>query len=298
MPRRGPYVHRPSRPALHLILLAALVVPVLAVAGASGDDEPVHLPWAEAGLDAREAAAHLLDRLAYGARPGDVEAVVTTGLDAWVERQLAADLESPTLERRLAEARSLHLSAAELAAVYPDRPRLMREAVQAGVVDREELERRRARREEERERADEVDGRRWEADRRMEGDRGGDQGADGPMRRSLRSWAREQGYRPQREARFELAAQKVLRARYSENQLREVLTDFYFNHFNVSTTDPRAAIYVWPYERDAIRPHVLGRFGDMLHATARHPAMLHYLDNVRSVAERRRRRPPARRGPP
>jgi Protein of unknown function (DUF1800) len=64
-----------------------------------------------------------------------------------------------------------------------------------------------------------------------------------------------------------------------------VLTDFWFNHFNVSITDNESRIYVPAYERDAIRPYVLGDFRRMLEATAKHPAMLQYLDNARSVAE-------------
>ena len=73
-----------------------------------------------------------------------------------------------------------------------------------------------------------------------------------------------------------------MRAVYGENQLAEVLTDFWFNHFNVTTRNRGARSRVLTYERDAIRPHVLGKFRTMLGATAKHPAMLFYLDNVRS----------------
>ena len=83
----------------------------------------------------------------------------------------------------------------------------------------------------------------------------------------------------------ELVTQKLYRALYSENQLHEVLTDFWFNHFNVSLTDNQARVYVLAFERDAIRPHVLGDFADMLQATAKHPAMLMYLDNAQSTAD-------------
>jgi uncharacterized protein (DUF1800 family) len=77
----------------------------------------------------------------------------------------------------------------------------------------------------------------------------------------------------------ELSEQKVLRAVYSERQLQEVLTDFWFNHFNVDARKGRDRFLITPYERDAIRPHVLGRFRDLLGATAKSPAMLFYLDN-------------------
>jgi uncharacterized protein (DUF1800 family) len=77
---------------------------------------------------------------------------------------------------------------------------------------------------------------------------------------------------------------RLLRAVYSPRQLQEVLVDFWYNHFNV--TFEKGLNYVWAgaYEQQAIRPHVLGKFRDLLGATARHPAMLHYLDNWRNTA--------------
>ncbi|MFX4454866.1 DUF1800 family protein, partial [Acinetobacter baumannii] len=76
--------------------------------------------------------------------------------------------------------------------------------------------------------------------------------------------------------------QKIIRAAYSNNQLHEVLTDFWFNHFNVSLTKPQCQQFILTYERDAIRPYVTGNFSDMLLATAKHPAMLEFLDNASS----------------
>jgi uncharacterized protein (DUF1800 family) len=76
-----------------------------------------------------------------------------------------------------------------------------------------------------------------------------------------------------------LQQEKLLRAVYSERQLEEVLVDFWFNHFNVFAGKGMVRAYVSDYERDAIRPHVLGNFRDMLGATAKSPAMLFYLDN-------------------
>jgi uncharacterized protein (DUF1800 family) len=76
---------------------------------------------------------------------------------------------------------------------------------------------------------------------------------------------------------------KLLRAVYSNRQLQEVLTDFWFNHFNVDLDKGADRIMVTGYERDVIRPHVLGNFKDLLLATAESPAMLFYLDNWQSV---------------
>jgi uncharacterized protein (DUF1800 family) len=88
----------------------------------------------------------------------------------------------------------------------------------------------------------------------------------------------------------DLKEAKVFRALYSNRQLEEVLVDFWFNHFNVdqaknvSQAPDQMHLLLGSYERDAIRPHVLGHFKDLLLATARHPAMLYYLDNWESIA--------------
>jgi uncharacterized protein (DUF1800 family) len=77
----------------------------------------------------------------------------------------------------------------------------------------------------------------------------------------------------------ELGEQKILRAVYDDRQLQEVLTDFWFNHFNVDARKGQTRFLLTEYERDAIRPRVFGRFRDLLEATAKSPAMLFYLDN-------------------
>jgi uncharacterized protein (DUF1800 family) len=81
----------------------------------------------------------------------------------------------------------------------------------------------------------------------------------------------------------ELAQAKLLRATYSERQLEQVMTDFWFNHFNVFMEKGVERLLVTSYERDVIRPHALGKFEDLLVATAKSPAMLFYLDNWLSV---------------
>jgi uncharacterized protein (DUF1800 family) len=81
----------------------------------------------------------------------------------------------------------------------------------------------------------------------------------------------------------ELQQAKLLRAIYSERQLQEVMTDFWFNHFNVFLNKDADQHYTTSYERDVIRPHALGKFRDLLIATARSPAMLFYLDNWTSI---------------
>ncbi|MEO8371106.1 MAG: DUF1800 domain-containing protein [Candidatus Solibacter sp.] len=95
---------------------------------------------------------------------------------------------------------------------------------------------------------------------------------------------------PQLAVSQDLKEARMYRAVYSNRQLEEVLVDYWFNHFNVDATKNVAMtvnlghVLIGSYERDAIRPRVLGHFKDLLLATARHPAMLYYLDNWESAA--------------
>lgn len=98
----------------------------------------------------------------------------------------------------------------------------------------------------------------------------------------------------------ELAQAKILRAIYSERQLDEVMTDFWLNHFNIFIGKGPDRYMINAYERDVIRPHALGKFKDLLVATAKSPAMLFYLDNWQSVgpdSDLAKYGPQQRRGP-
>jgi uncharacterized protein (DUF1800 family) len=88
---------------------------------------------------------------------------------------------------------------------------------------------------------------------------------------------------PQQVVMFDLLEAKMLRAVYSNRQLAEELDDFWFNHFNVYHDKGADRFLIPSFEREAIQPHVLGRFRDLLEATAKSPAMLFYLDNFQSV---------------
>jgi uncharacterized protein (DUF1800 family) len=91
--------------------------------------------------------------------------------------------------------------------------------------------------------------------------------------------------RPQRVVE-ELAMAKVARAIYSERQLQQVMDDFWFNHFNVFAGKGEDRWFLTSYERDVIQPHIMGKFKDLLTATAKSPAMLFYLDNFLSADPR------------
>src|SRR5437660_12361088 len=100
--------------------------------------------------------------------------------------------------------------------------------------------------------------------------------------------------RPQRVV-AELSMAKVTRAIYSDRQPQQVMDDFWFNHFNVFAAKGEDRYYLTSYERDVIQPHALGKFKDLLTATAKSPAMLFYLDNFLSVDPRATQRQAAER---
>ena len=93
--------------------------------------------------------------------------------------------------------------------------------------------------------------------------------------------------KPPKDVVREMSAAKLLRADLSERQLQEVLTDFWYNHFNVSAAKNQDRWLFIPYERDVIRPRVFGKFRDLLGAVAHSPAMLIYLDNDQSTIDAR-----------
>ena len=263
MPTEPSTTNRPTalRATLAISCIFALCG-VVASTAVGAPDEPLDMPWRQAGLTERQAAAHLLDRFTYGARPGEVDRVVAMGMERWVEQQLDGTADEPRdLERLLRSRPSLEMETVDLAQTYPPPGRVLAMAVEDGVINRPD------------------------PDRAPDKDPQRDPQRDPEMRRAVMEFAQERGLQSQREAMADLMIQKLARARYSQNQLHELLTDFWFNHFNVSLTDNQARVYLWPYERDAIRPHVTGSFRDMIGATARHPAMLTYLDNALSVAE-------------
>ncbi|HSS78383.1 MAG TPA: DUF1800 family protein, partial [Thermoanaerobaculia bacterium] len=239
------------------LLTAVALGACMAGAGLIAADEKastLHLPWKEAGLTERQAAAHVLNRFAFGPRPGEVDAVAKMGVDRWFERQLGGDLPDAKVEEELQSLPALHMATAEIVRTYPPPGLVLRQAREAGVLPKDV------------------------APKDLKGD------DKKELRQKVMAWGREQGYRPERELVGQLMVQKLTRAVDSENQLSGVMTDFWFNHFNVSLTNGRARAYLLPYERDAIRPYSLSRFRDLLEATAKSPAMLIYLDNAQSSA--------------
>ncbi|MGH9907484.1 MAG: DUF1800 domain-containing protein, partial [Pyrinomonadaceae bacterium] len=102
-------------------------------------------------------------------------------------------------------------------------------------------------------------------------------------RRAIRDYYLQNGLQQPQRITAELQASRILRAVYSERQLQEVLVDFWTNHFNVFAGKGADRWLLVSYDRDTIRPNTLGKFRDLLLATAKSPAMLFYLDNFQSV---------------
>lgn len=214
----------------------------------NSEKSKIVFPWKKAGLTERQAAAHLLSRFTYGAKPGEVDKVVEMGLEKWFLQQLNGDLADTEVVSRLKDYDALQLSNSQVLAIYPRTPQVLKMAEEDGVLSKDTL--------------DKSDKEKYK-----------------PM---IEAYMARKGFKPRKELERQFVNQKIIRAAYSNNQLKEVLTDFWFNHFNVSVTKNDCAEFIPAYERDVIRPNVIGKFEDILIATAKSPAMLFYLDNFNS----------------
>ncbi len=282
---------------------------------------------------------HALDRLTFGARPGDLAQIKQTSLKKWLYEQLHPEsvAENSLLVQRLAQLPSLAMSIHETYSEYPS-PQVIRafargrgklpedpqlQAVIVHLADRY-LEKQNAKNgnatngaasgaiANEQESPDNLkiklasvltpeqiqildSGRPMEKRQLL---------ASIPEQKQLDfAWALQPDERrrlfvlapvalrrelmltlsPQNVVASDLSEGKMLRAVYGNHQLVELLDDFWFNHFNIFLYKGGDRYLVPTYERDAIRPHVLGKFYDLLLATAKSPAMLFYLDNWQSV---------------
>jgi uncharacterized protein (DUF1800 family) len=205
-----------KKPQLSFVVVATLMLAVL--------------PARAAPLTQEQQAVHVLNRLGFGPKPGDIERVGQMGVRRYIDSQLdpAAIAYPAALTERLATLDRANRGAGDAAAEF--------------IELRKEV-------------------------------RNEEEGAKQRRRAGLAAIARE------------TAEARVLRAIDSPRQLEEVMVDFWYNHFNVFAGKGIDRALVASYERDAIRPYVMGTFRDLLGATASHPAMLHYLDNYLSTAD-------------
>lgn len=184
---------------------------------------------AAAELSPPQQAAHVLNRLGYGARPGDLERVQQMGVQRYIEAQLdPASLPLPSVLQQRIDA--IPINRQTTGSILGE---FLAVRLQAKDEDEQRKQERRA------------------------------------------TVAR---------IADETAQIRLVRAIDSPRQLEEVMVDFWFNHFNVFSGKGLDRALVSSYERDAIRPHAMGSFRQLLGATAKHPAMLFYLDNYLSTA--------------
>jgi len=274
--------------------------PLIALSDKKPKQDPAlkGLPVTELSVD--EAILHALNRLAYGPRPGDVERIKQMGLAKWIDQQLNPNsLDDKALEARLENLPTLRMSTTALMADYPQpKPKqppppsranapasAIESRAQAGSVDSA---------------SDSMPGVSKGVGESAEGSSpatsspmkqpSGNARTQGAGKRSTLSIDPNAVPRPiaddsKRPARVveELAMAKMVRAIYSDRQLQQVIDDFWFNHFNVFAGKGEDRYYLTSYEREVIQPHALGRFKDLVAATAKSPAMLFYLDNFLSA---------------
>lgn len=208
---------------------------------------------------------HVLNRLGFGARPGDVEKVKATGLKKYLEQQLnASSTDSAEVAARLKNFEVLNMETSAIFAKYPNPGALIRNL---------------------------EGGRRNAANNAANNQANNPQNADQmtederkARQEKLRGYYQEYGLRPANQITQQMQMSRIIRATYSENQLEEQMVDFWMNHFNVFAGKSAVKWFIPSYERDVIRKNALGNFKDLVTGTAQHPAMLFYLDNFQSVS--------------
>lgn len=259
---------RASRGALFALAILCVLVAIVVRAE----------PGAARPLTEAEKARMALDRLGFGARPGDVERVQAIGVMAWIDRQLQpASIPDAALAARLEGLTVPRASTAELYRKYPN-PTAIRQQVlrsEPGGNLRRNVARNAGR--EEAAMGDAMENPSAANSRDDAADRS-------KMRQAIAQVYRDQGFGRPREVYLQLAADRLLRATYSERQLQEVMVDFWSNHFNIYARKNISQWFLPAYDRETIRPHAMGKFRDLLLATAQSPAMLFYLDNFESVS--------------
>jgi uncharacterized protein (DUF1800 family) len=257
-----------------------------------------------------EAILQALNRLGFGPRPGDVERVKEMGLQKWIDRQLHPDsIDDSALNARLARFPTLKMSSSKLLDEFPE-PQMAarREGITVEEYRKEQQDKMRSAMQGETDTppaaatpsgaqveppsatqqspqndlqmADAMHMPNFEAiDNDLNANPAKDKGqgrGQGAFGNRMINY--EQIRLPQRIV-AELSMAKMTRAVYSERQLQEMMVDFWYNHFNVFAAKGADRWLITEYERDAIRPYAMGKFRDLLGATAKSPAMLFFLDN-------------------
>lgn len=237
--------------------IAAIVIPSLLLAN---DTKPVPKP-----LNEDQKILHVLNRLGFGAKPGDIERVKTIGIKKYIDQQLnPATITDNLAEGRLKNLEIFDMTTAEVFAKYPNPGGLLQ------ALQRMENGGRQANQNPAAPNAAAPNAEEMSDKDRQE------------RQAKLRELYVKYDLKPANQLLPQITANRVLRAVYSERQLQEVMVDFWQNHFNVFAGKAAVRWYIPSYERDVLRKNALGNFKDLVVGTAQHPAMLFYLDNFES----------------
>ena len=245
-------------------------------------------------LNDEQRILHVLNRLGFGARPGDVARVKAIGLDNYINQQLNPQkINDAVADAKIRDLSTLNMTTAQLYEKFPQPGQLLRQMERRGELPAELASAR-----DNRVKAGagplpgqpqagegmEMPGNTAEAKKDADASSDPNPRDNQKYRQALRDYYQQHGLQLPQRISAELQASRILRAVYSERQLQEVMVDFWTNHFNVFAGKGADRWLLTAYDRDTIRPHTMGKFSDLLLATAQSPAMLFYLDNFQSVS--------------
>ena len=232
---------------------------------------------------------HVLNRLGFGVRPGDIERVKSIGVEHYINEQLAPEkISDAVAENKVKDLTSLTMTTAELYEKYPQPGQLLRQLQARGALPENLAE---ARENRVKGGANSTSAPKAGSESEMKsGEMAPPQAPpQNPLenekyRQVIRDYYQQNGLLQPQRLSADLQASRILRAVYSERQLNEVMVDFWTNHFNVFVGKGADRWLLPAYDRDTIRPNAMTKFGTLLEATAKSPAMLFYLDNFQSVS--------------
>ncbi len=253
---------RPITRVTAFFALFALLSPLISVGPYAN---PAIANPAVGGLTEDQKVLHVLNRLGFGARSGDVERVKSIGIKRYIEQQLnPQSIDDSLTASKLSNFEVLNMETEEIFAKYPQPGQLLRMIEGNGRGQRPDRQNNAAM-------EDEKSQAQQQAERR-------------DRRRKLIEIYRKYDLKPANQIMAQVQTSRILRAAYSERQLEEVMVDFWANHFNVYSNKAVTRWFIPSYERDVLRKNSLGNFRDLVVGTAKHPAMLFYLDNFQSVS--------------
>ncbi|HJP93624.1 MAG TPA: DUF1800 domain-containing protein, partial [Pyrinomonadaceae bacterium] len=242
-------------------------------------------------LTEEQRIVHVLNRLGFGPRPGDVERVKAVGLENYINQQLNPEkIDDTVAENKIRDLAVLNMTTAELYEKYPQPGQLLRQLQARGMLPADLAE---ARENRVKGGANSKPAEMPKNDSEMTAPNAAKNNQTPPpanplenekYRQVIQQYYRENGLQQPQRIVAELQAARILRAVYSERQLQEVMVDFWTNHFNVFAGKGADRWLLPSYDRDTIRPYALSKFSTLLQATAQSPAMLFYLDNFQSVS--------------